>query len=553
VPHPASLSFDQGVKMSVQSINLEKASAIRGSLVVIIAVLAGLAAFSGALLELVRRWTTQEEYSHGFFIPVVAVWLLWTRRDALFASIGRPAWAGLVLILLAMFMHITGELSAIFVFSQLAFVVALLGITLGVGGFSLLRVAFVPIIFLIFAIPLPYFIDANLSLQLQLLSSQLGVFFIKLFQIPVYLEGNVIDLGTFKLQVVDACSGLRYLYPLLSLTFLAAYLFHAPIWQRALVLFSSIPITIAMNGFRIGMVGVTVDRWGPQTAEGVLHFFEGWIIFVACGILLAAEIYLLARISGRGFFEAVHVPEVAPKLASPRSESGSTGRRPLIACLLLLCTAGLTSFLITNRSETTPERSRFVTFPTTLGEWQGHTSLLDPQVEHGLALEDYILADYSKADDRAVNLYVAYYASQRKGESPHSPLVCIPGDGWSITRLEQTSYGNPGREQPLNRAIIERNGSKQIVYYWYDERGRKIASEYWSKWYLLLDAITKNRSDGALVRLITTVFPGELERDADERLQLFMRDLLPRLSGYLPADPVLGITTVQHRPIGSQT
>jgi EpsI family protein len=173
-----------------------------------------------------------------------------------------------------------------------------------------------------------------------------------------------------------------------------------------------------------------------------------------------------------------------------------------------------------------------VSFPATIGEWHGNASLLEPQVEHDLAVDDYILSDYSKADGKAVNLYVAYYVSQRTGESPHSPSVCIPGNGWAITRLEQT---NDGAGQPLNRAIIERNNSKQLVYYWYEERGRRIASEYWSKWYLLADAITKNRSDGALVRLITPILPGELERDADGRLQLFMRDLLPNLSGYLPS------------------
>jgi exosortase D (VPLPA-CTERM-specific) len=530
--------------MPAQSINFAKTSLVRTSLLVFVAVLVGLAGFGGALLDLVTRWTKQQEYSHGFLIPLVVVWLLWTRRAALFASIGRPAWTGPVLILLAMVMHITGELSAIFILSQLAFVVALLGIILGVGGFSLLKVTFVPIMFLIFAIPLPYFIDANLSLQLQLLSSQLGVFFIKLFQIPVYLDGNVIDLGTYKLQVVDACSGLRYLFPLLSLSFLAAYLFHAPIWQRAVVLFSSIPITIAMNGFRIGMVGVTVDRGGPQMAEGVLHFFEGWIIFVACAALLAAEIYFLARISGRGFSEVFYVPTLAVR-SSPGPGSGPTDRMPLIACLLLLCAIGPMGLLISSRSDFIPERYRFVTFPVTLGEWQGHASLLDPQVEHGLALEDYILSDYSKSDGKAVNLYVAYYASQRKGESPHSPLVCIPGDGWLITTFERTSYRSLGTEQPINRAIIERNGIRQVVYYWYDERGRRIANEYWSKWYLLYDAIARNRSDGALVRLITTVLPGELERDADKRLRLFMQDLLPSLSAYLPSDTANEVTAVR--------
>jgi EpsI family protein len=144
-----------------------------------------------------------------------------------------------------------------------------------------------------------------------------------------------------------------------------------------------------------------------------------------------------------------------------------------------------------------------------------------------------VLSDYSKPDGKVVNLYVAYYGSQRTGESPHSPLVCIPGGGWSITKLER---GALDAAHPLNKARIERNGSKQLVYYWYEERGRSIASEYWSKWYLLSDAITKNRSDGALVRLITPVSPGELEGDADARLIQFMRDLLPHLGEYLPSE-----------------
>jgi exosortase D (VPLPA-CTERM-specific) len=518
--------------MPVQSVALPRTSVFRAWILGWIAALFVAIAFHSALLELVRRWRVQEEYSHGFLIPLVAAWLLWTRRGALFASIGRPTWASALFIVLAMIMHTLGLLSAIFIFSQLAFIVALLGIIMAVGGFSLLRATFFPVIFLIFAIPLPYFIDANLSLQLQLISSQLGVFFIRLFQIPVYLDGNMIDLGSYKLQVVDACSGLRYLFPLLSLSFLAAYLFNAPIWQRSLVLLSSIPITIAMNGFRIGMVGVSVDRWGTQMADGALHFFEGWIIFVASAILLTLEVYLLARLSGRRFFEAFRVPANAARL-SAEADRESAGRMPLYASLVLICATVLTTLLISSRTEITPERSRFLSFPATIGEWHGHASLLEAQVENGLALEDYILSDYSHSDGKVVNLYVAYYASQRTGESPHSPLVCIPGNGWSITKLGRTSFG---AGQPLNRAIVERNGSKQLVYYWYEERGRWIASEYWSKWYLLSDAITKNRSDGALIRLITPILSGELERNADNRLQLFMHDLLPIMSGYLPSD-----------------
>jgi exosortase D (VPLPA-CTERM-specific) len=519
--------------MSGQSFAISNAVQVRAWIWASIAVFSAAIAFRGALLELIKRWTVQEEYSHGFLIPVVAVWLIWTRRHVVLASYGQPSWIGVLLILLAMMMHAVGLLSAIFILSQLAFIVTLLGITLVTGGFSLLRATFFPIVFLTFAIPLPYFIEASLSLKLQLVSSQLGVFFIRLVGIPVYLDGNLIDLGNYKLQVVDACSGLRYLYPLLSLSFLAAYLFNAPIWQRASILLSSIPITIAMNGFRIGVVGVTMDRWGPRMADGALHFFEGWTIFIGSALLLALETHLLALLSGRRYFNIFRISRDAAESLYPEARESTDSRMPLYASLLLIFLIVVSGSLISNRPEVIPERNRFVTFPMTIGEWQGHSSLLEAWVENDLALNDYVLSDYSKSDGKVANLYVAYYTSQRTGESPHSPLVCIPGGGWSITHLERL---NSATGHPLNRAIIERNGSKQLVYYWYEERGRRIASEYWSKWYLLLDAITKNRSDGALVRLITAISPGELEHDADERLMRFMQDLRPTLSTYLPSE-----------------
>src|SRR5262249_5917023 len=144
---------------------------------------------------------------------------------------------------------------------------------------------------------------------------------------------------------------------------------------------------------------------------------------------------------------------------------------------------------------------------------------------------------YSESDRKPVNLYVAYYTSQRKGESPHSPIVCIPGGGWKIVDFQRTSMdGVTAAQLPFNRVTIAREGVREVVYYWFDERGRKIASEWWSKWYLLTDAIFKNRTDGALVRLITQVLPGEAEADADQRLLAFMREVVPALTAYLPAD-----------------
>jgi exosortase D (VPLPA-CTERM-specific) len=513
-------------------------SAKYGPWLFLLAVLLAVFAFRDSLLELVHRWGTQEEYSHGYFIPVIAGWLAWSRRRALVASIGAPSWTGPVVILLAAMLHIVGELSALYFFSQIAFILTLMGLTLGFGGISLFRVAFIPIVFLAFAIPAPYFIDSTLSWRLQIISSELGVQFIRAAQIPVFLEGNVIDLGQYKLQVVEACSGLRYLYPLLSLGFLAAYLFQAPLWKRAIVFFSTIPITIVMNSFRIGMVGIIVDSFGPQSADGMLHFFEGWIIFIACSGLLALEIFVLARLGGqKKFFEVFAAPDVKP-VAPRRPFSARRFPAAIVTCLALVAAVGVTISYVSGRQEILPDRMSFASFPNNIGEWRGRISSMEPQVEHFLGLTDYILSNYSKADNRSVNLYVAYYASQRKGLSPHSPSVCIPGNGWQMSEFERTRYEDPasGTDLPYNRVIVEKDSQRQIVYYWFEQRGRKIENEWVSKWYLLTDAITKNRTDGALVRLVTPIYRNETEAEADRRLQTFIREAVPSLAGYLPSE-----------------
>ena len=534
--------------MSLLSARLPRVSPSRSNVLtgvlIGLALLACLIAFHGPLLELERRWSQQEEYSHGFLIPVVTAWLLWARCDLLRTSVGPPSWTGLALIVLAALMNTVGQLSAITILSQVGFVVTLAGIVLAFGGYSLLRATLIPIVFLLFAIPLPYFVDSVLTLQLQLISSKLGVFVIRLFQIPVYLDGNIIDLGTSKLLVAEACSGLRYLYPLLSLSFLAAYLFQAPIWQRMIVFLSAIPITIAMNGFRIGLVGVLVSRWGSEQAEGLLHLFEGWVIFIACAAILAAEIFLLARLSGKRLVEVFHAPVLKARL---KAKSASTNYPPILAALAALIVTGLAVSFVSDRPEILPERSRFAAFPMQLGAWQGRPSMLEADVERSLKLDDYILSDYWKADRNPVNLYVAYYASQRQGESPHSPIVCIPGGGWQIADFERIPK-TVDQPLPFNRVIIAKDTKRVVVYYWFDERGRAVANEWWSKWYLFSDAILKNRTDGALVRLTTEILHGESERDADHRLQSFMREVVPALNGFLPPEETPSIKSALNRP-----
>ncbi len=499
--------------------------------------LVGLLAFDG-LRGLISHWQSREEYSHGFLIPAISLFLLWQNRLDLARQKFKGAWTGVVLCFIGIALFFLGALSTLNVIVQYAVLLILAGLALAFVGWQGMRFVWIPLIFLIFMIPLPPFLYNNLSQKLQLVSSELGVAVVRLFGISVFLEGNVIDLGTYKLQVVEACNGLRYLFPLMSFGFLCAYLFSAPFWQRAILFLSTIPITVLMNSFRIGVIGVLVERWGTEQAEGFLHDFEGWVIFMACVGVLFLEMWLLTllRKDKPKFFEVFGfvVPPRTPKDAPSAYRKTSP---PFIAATAVLALSAAGTVFLNERSEIIPARSDFADFPTTVGQWKGDRESLEPDILNALKLTDYVITDFRDAADDWVNFYVAYYASQRAGESIHSPRSCIPGGGWEIQGLSQRKFDDivvAGQPLAVNRVEIQKGDYKQLVYYWFQQRGRVITNEYLVKWYLFLDSLTKNRSDGALVRLTTLVKPGEDLAKGDARLVAFAKAVLPGMEKYIP-------------------
>ena len=502
--------------------------------------------FKSSLDEMMTIWIKVEEYSHGFFIPVISIYFLWIRRRELkFVEQFRDSLPGLVIVIVGLILFVLGGLATLKTVEQYAFIITLTGMFTVAFGMPGLRVGAIPLLFLIFMVPFPAFIMNNLSSKLQLISSWLGVEFIRACDIMVYLEGNVIDLGSYKLQVVDACSGLRYLFPLASLSFLCAYLFKGPFWQKTLIFLSSLPLTIFMNSFRIGVIGILVDNWGTEMAEGFLHDFEGWIIFLLCMVLLFIEMWLLSRLSGKkvAMNELVVIPSEwsgSAKQASPEINFNKS----LFLLLALLFSTAIASSYIQGREDIIPARKAFLNFPLILGKWQGRNDYLSQYYLNELKLTDYTIINYAHPESGSnVNFYSAYYESQRKGVSVHSPKACIPGDGWQITQFGQRDFPDTkldGNMLRVNRAVIEKGDNRQLVYYWFQQRGRTITNEYLMKWYLFYDAITMNRTDGALLRLVTSVDKTEDIEVADQRLQSFMKDLLPELPAYLPGKSVTG-------------
>jgi EpsI family protein len=167
-----------------------------------------------------------------------------------------------------------------------------------------------------------------------------------------------------------------------------------------------------------------------------------------------------------------------------------------------------------------------------MGDWNGRRDSIEKKYLDELKLNDYIIADYKNDSGDGVNLYLAYYDSQRSGAAAHSPKSCIPGGGWRIKSHSVIDVEGTGKS--VNRMLIRKGDYRQLVYYWFDQRGRIITNEYMVKWYLFWDSLTLGRTDGALVRLTTALEPGEDVANADKRLSDFAQLIQPTLPDYIP-------------------
>ena len=247
--------------------------------------------------------------------------------------------------------------------------------------------------------------------------------------------------------MAEACDGLRYLFPLITLSFVMAYFYRAPLWKRAVLFASSIPISIVMNGLRVGSIGVLVDRFGIGMAEGFFHEFQGWLMFMFSAGILLLEIILLSRIGGTfsTWRSEFGLDAPVPMRGTPQFAPLSPALGGAAALVVLVAVVGM---LTPERVDAAPAREDFTRLSMTEGAWIGRRDRLDGVYLEALKLDDYLLADFNSTGKPPVNLYVAYYSSQRKGESVHSPRSCIPGGGWRINDIAPRDIQLAGTDGP---------------------------------------------------------------------------------------------------------
>ena len=259
---------------------------------------------SGAILywrvfvKLVHDWATDGNYSHGFLIVPIALYLAWERRTRFTAAERRPSNFGIAIVLGSLALLFVGVIGVEFFTTRLSMLGILAGTVLFLFGWARLRVMFFPIAFLLLMIPIPAIIFNQVAFPLQLLASRFGEWTLMTCQIPVLREGNLITLANTTLEVAEACSGIRSLISLLTLGIVYGYFRESRLWVRVVLALATLPVAIAANAFRVAGTGLAAHFYGPDAAQGFFHSFSGWLVFLLAFAMLFVLHWIL-RLVGR--------------------------------------------------------------------------------------------------------------------------------------------------------------------------------------------------------------------------------------------------------------
>jgi len=248
--------------------------------------------------SMVAQWNDDPNYSHGFLIPLISGWFLWRDRKALAELTPSPHWSGIPLLLFGMLLLVVGYAGTEYFTMRSSLIVIVAGIVLYWFGREIFKSAALPIGYLFFMVPLPYILYDSVAFPLKLFITKSSVWILKNLGVVIWREGNIIILPQTVLEVADACSGLRSLVSLLALGVAYAFTSELTSTKRLILIFSTLPIAIATNMFRVVMTGYLAQHYGAAAAEGFFHEFAGLAVF-ALGMLLLALVGTVMQRVGR--------------------------------------------------------------------------------------------------------------------------------------------------------------------------------------------------------------------------------------------------------------
>lgn len=490
--------------------------------------------YASVVTRLFLQWVgphSDPNFQHGIFVPIFALFVLWQDRKQLAAITPAPSWSGFPLVVLSMLVLVLGILGADIFLPRVSLLILLAGLIILFQGWPFFRAVLFPWAFLILMIPFPALIINRVTFPLQLLAAKLATALLSLVMV-VHREGNTIWLPHGQLDVADACSGIRSLLTLVTLAIIYGYLMETRKWVRVVLALSAVPIAVAANSVRIFVTGILVEHGHREQAQGLPHEIAGVLVFVVALIMLFALHRAILLIWKDG--------PVAPRNIAPLEErpagivpmKAGSFRFGIVALPLLAAAIGLQS-----RTEIIPRYEPLSSLPSQIDGWTGTDETLDQATLDILGPGEFLVRDYENPSQPQpwINLYVAYFPTQRAGDTIHSPDHCLPGAGWTPISREKIQLMHPdGSSMPVNRYVVSNLGERRLVLYWFQAHGRVVASEWSAKYYLISDSIHLNRSDGGMVRLMTPMLEGESPDAAQARIMTLGSQIVPQLDNYIP-------------------
>ncbi len=401
-----------------------------------------IAAYYVPLKSMVNIWWENEDYSYGFLIPLASAYLLWEKRKTLGGIPIRSAWGILPMLVLFILISLYGILGSSGNVSMPSIPILIILFTGFCFGIESVKRLILPLGFLILMVPVPAVIERHIGLHLKAMSSRLGGAFISLFNIPVHVSGNIVDLGVTQLQVVDACSGLRYIFPLLALGILYAYFFEKVVWKRLFCVLVTIPLGALINALRIGVTGILTEMIGPKIAEGFFHGFSGWVLFVFAFIMLFLISRLLAVFSPKVGVSKDSSTPMPGHAATSAVERQKTTAAFFFSVVVLSCVAVLS--LSTGTMPAVAIEGGIQGFPLLIGEWKGRHEIVDPDIVKESGAEEAFSGYFINGSGKEVSLYMGYRSTAFLANENffHSPTVCIPLSGWVEQEVKRRTITN---------------------------------------------------------------------------------------------------------------
>jgi EpsI family protein len=499
----------------------------------------GLAGFALVLLgapvftALWDLWMTREDYSHGFLVPLISLYLIRLRWEAIRTLPIRPAFvSGLGLLLPSLAGLLVGDAGGVITVSSVSFIGLLAGLTLLLFGYRFLQLLAFPLAYLIFMTPFLDVVVDPLHHPLQLMGATVVSTLFRNAGVPTYLDGTFIHFPNGVLEVAVQCSGAGFLISALAIGVpLAALVLHSW-WSRSALILIALLVSIVANWMRITLIGMIgyVSGWGPQV-HGPLHILQGMLVYwVGLGVLFTAA-WILVKVE-RQRINPVRRSAVGGALSesaeSVRRKSGPAWpqwRRPWWVALAML--AGTTLYLYGYDRGPVEAKQSFDSLPSTIGQWVARETEQATPVVKIQGADHELMRVYRRADGTTVRLYVAYLSSQVQGRELVSYLTApLHQDAAAAT----ISFGQ--ETLPVNIGFSVAYRIKTPILFWYAVNGKTISDRYEAKAASIAQALMRRGSPGALVLIAGD--PNDHHVRAVACLKQFAHDLIPILRPYLP-------------------